>query len=519
MMDYVQLGWIQSAINYVFDKVIYPVYDFLSSILSTAFEFLFNLVLAGVLESVIGKIVQIAAKLIWTILARFLYRIERALLIVVEMLEECFQVLAGTREVTVISDKAIGSVKSGSLLSILVRSNFVTKTILIVVIISVVLCFFFSVLAVIKSISEMGGQNSKPVGHVLRMTAQALFRMILIPLMGLFLVVLGDAMLVSITRAMTLDESSSIARTIFCISTLDAVKEDGAVAEDGKITSKSALKLYNSSTRYEVGGGYDQTSDFGLTDRFRKPFYTGKKSYRSWEDVGDTFDFTRMDFFLGIGLAFFFIMILGTVMFIFVSRIFDVMVLLIIEPIFVCQMPLDDGEAYKKWSEMFIGKLFAGYGMVVAMYLYLLVAGQVFAGNIAFMPPGEDPMVDYLMKMIMLIGGGFAVMQAGPLVTSILSVMASMDESSAIAAGSSFTGQVRGAMVGKPLASFGMEIAKDVAFDRIKKSDTYKGAEAKFEGFMDSIGLSDPKYHARMQQQQQQQGQGQYNGNAFNGKR
>ena len=142
-MSYVQLGWIQDAIDYVFDKILNPVFEWLSSLLSEVFGFIFDTVLGGVLETVIGKIVKIAVQLIWTILARFFYGIERALLMIVDMLEEIFEVLAGVKSVTTIDNK------TGSLLSILVRTNFVTKTILIVVMVSFVLCMFFSVLATI----------------------------------------------------------------------------------------------------------------------------------------------------------------------------------------------------------------------------------------------------------------------------------------------------------------------------------------------------------------------------------
>ena len=516
-MTYVQLGWIQDAINYIFDKILNPVFNWLSGLLSEVFTFIFDKVLGGVLKTVIGKIVEIAGKLLWTILARFFYMIERYLLIIVDMLEDCFKVLAGVRNVTTTDGK------TGSLLSILVSSGFVTKTILIVVAVSVVLCLFFAIIATLKSISDMGGPESKPVGHVVRMASQALFRMILIPVMGLFLVVMGDVIMVSITNALTISENTSIGKTIFVLSTLDALNEkEGSMDMSGDIIKdKGVIRKYNSSTRYAAVSSStddDDASDYGLADKFRKPFYEGTRSYRNWTDVSNTFEITRIDYFIGIGCAFFFIMILGTVMFVLVSRIFDVIVLLIIGPIFVCQMPLDDGEAYKKWSEMFIGKLFSGYGMVVAMYLYLLVAAQVFNGEIAFFPPGTDIMSDYLMKMLLLIGGGFAVMQAGPLVTSILSVMASMNESATMAAGSAFTGQLRGAAVGAPVANFAAGIGKDYVFDKIKKTDTYQKAEAGFEGFMDNIGLSNPKYHQKMQQRQQQQ-QMQNGGMRFGGGR
>ncbi|MCR5674363.1 MAG: hypothetical protein K6G16_01510 [Lachnospiraceae bacterium] len=490
----VQLGWMQTAINYVFDKVLNPLFSWASELLSDAFKWLFNTILGPLLESAFSLIMQTVGKYVMRIIGRQLYHIEEGFLLILDMLQKIFDVLAGISPVSDTETKA-----SGSLLSVLVRTPFVTKTMLIVISISIVLCVLFAIVATIRSIGEMGGPQSRPVGQVLRRTAQAMLRMIAAPLMGLFLVVLGDAILLAITNAMTLDENVTIARSLFVISTLDAVDDEfGAVDKYGvKHEGGQRLELsfknqyvsastqigdwnnpilaYNYSTRPTYLASHPgEGSDYGLRDLYREPFYTGKKDYSSSVDVDATFNVGRLDYLIGIGGALLFIFILGTAMFNFVSRLFDVIILLIVEPFFIAPMPLDDGEHFKKWEELFIGKLFSGYGMVVAMYVYLLVCTIVFDGRLAFTARDGmgDIMMDMLMRMLILIGGAATVMTAGPLVTSILSSVAAEQEGASNAAGMAFTGAVMdyGSKPARALMGYGMDKLTDGIADKIKSS-------------------------------------------------
>ncbi|MCR4763564.1 MAG: hypothetical protein K5696_08535 [Lachnospiraceae bacterium] len=490
MMTFVQLGWIQDAINYVFDKVLNPIFSFVSNLLSDVFKWLFNTILGPLLETAFSLIMQTVGKYIMRIYGRFMYAIEKGFLLILEMMQSMFDVLAGKTEVT---DTTTGA--HGSLLSVLVRTPFVTKTMGIVIMISFVLCFLFAIVATVRSIGEMGGQNSQPVGQVLRNLARAMLRMVAAPLLGLFMIVLGDAVLVAVTNAMTLSENVTIAQTLFVISSLDAVDDElGAVDKDG-VKHKGGQRLefsfknqyasassrigdwdnmllgYNYSTRsayLEKHPG--EASDYGLTDRFREPFYTGKKDYASSVDVDATFNVGRLDYLVGIGGAILFIFVLGTALFLFVSRLFDVIVLLIIEPFFIAPMPLDDGEHFKKWEEMFLGRLFSGYGMVVAMYIYLLICSMVFSGKIAFTSRGDmgDILTDMLMRMLLLIGGAATIVSAGPLVTSILSSAAAGIEGESSAAGMAFTGKMMD--IAATPAKFGMKKGIDKVTDGIIQS-------------------------------------------------
>ncbi len=494
----VQLGWIQSAINYVFDKVINPIFSWVTNLLSDVFKWVFNTILGPLLESAFSLISQTVGKYIMRAVGRLLYLIEKCFLQLLDMMQSIFDVLAGTQKV---SDSATNA--EGSLLSVLVRTPFVTKTMFVVISISIALTFLFAIVATIKSIGEMGGSQSKPVGHVIKKLAYAMLRMLTAPLMGLFLVVLGDAVLMSITNAMTMGGNVTIARSLFVISSLDAVDDEFGAVDKYGVKHKGGQRLelsfsnqyvsastqigdwnnpilaYNYSTRSTYLASHPgEGQDYGMKDLYREPFYTGAKDYTKSVDVDATFNVGRLDYFVGIGGSLLFIFLLGSALFTFTSRLFDVIILLIIEPLFIAPMPLDDGEHFQKWEDMFIGKLFSGYGMVVAMYLYLLVCGMVFDGRISFTPRSDmgDIMMDMLMRIIVLIGGAATIMTAGPLVTSILSSAAAGQETAAQGAGMAFTAGT----VMKPF-SYGAETALDYASDKIA---------GKFGLKKDDLGLS-----------------------------
>ncbi len=462
----VQLGWIQDAINWVFDKLLNPVFKWVSSLLSDVFKWVFNNILGPILQFFFEKVAKLVGKLLWQIIARILFRIETAILSLVDMMQNIYNVLAGTAPV-----KDVKTGMTGSLLSILARKPFIVNSMLLIIAVSFVLCFAFAIAGVLKSMSDMGGPGSKPVGHVMRKTAQAMLRMILAPALGLFLILLGDAVLTSMTRAMTLGTDATIARSLFVISTLDAVDdENGAIDKDGVKYSKGGEVLaYNYSTRPAyIASHKGAGSDYGLKDKFREPFYTGKKNYTKAADVDPVFAMTRINFVVGIGGAILFIFILGTSLFVFTSRIFDVLVLLLIEPFFIATMPLDDGEHFKKWEDMFIAKIFSGYGMVVAMYLYLLIAAMVFEGKIIFTPQDGigDILMDMLMKILLLVGGAATVMSAGPLITSILNSAVAGQEGGAAQAGMAFTGKMMD--IATMPAQYGMGKLADKIVDKFK---------------------------------------------------
>ena len=428
----VQLGWLADALNWLFNKVLKPVFDWLSNLLSTVFSWVFNTILKPVLEFVFETFLADILHEILRLICLKLLGIMELLLMVVDAITYLFRVFAGLEDVTMRYKDASGNLVTvkNSLLYCVYQTPFVRRATIALIGVGFGLCFLFAVFADIRSILDFDGKEGHPVSHVLRLTAQALFKLILVPLFGMFMILLSSAILNSIDKAFSGNgESFSISRTIFVITTFDAVdvKKNNYDRKLAKGTPNA--KDYNTSTG----------SKASFEDPYRARFYhavtddTGTRALNSYmyypNEVEKTFDVVKINYLQGYLLCLAFIILLVASILIFICRIFDVILLLITSPLFVAPMPFDDGEHYEKWQELFIGKLFGGYGMILAMNTYLIVAATLFSNQIRLVPDGQFAVVeDALIKLVFMIGGVFAVLNIGPLVTSILSQTAANDE-------------------------------------------------------------------------------------------
>ncbi len=423
----VQLGWLADALNWLFNKVLKPVFDWLSNLLSTVFSWVFNTILRPVLEFVFETFLADILHEILRLICLKLLGIMELLLMVVDAITYLFRVFAGLENVTMNYVNKNGQVVpvTGSLLYCIYQTPFVRRAIIALIGVGFGLCFLFALFAVVRSILDFDGKEGHPVSHVLRMTAQAFLKLILVPLFGMFMIVLSGTILKSIDLAFSGNgESFSISRTIFVITTFDAVD----------------VKKHKKNTQYPPENYNTSTGSLAaFDDYYRKRFYdpvedeTGKRALNSYMyypfEVEKTFDVVKINYLQGYLLCLAFIILLIASILIFICRIFDVILLLITSPLFVAPMPFDDGEHYEKWQELFIGKLFGGYGMIVAMNTYLIVAATLFSNQIRLVPDGQFAVVeDALIKLVFMIGGVFAVLNIGPLVTSILSQTAANDE-------------------------------------------------------------------------------------------
>ncbi len=429
----VQLGWLADALNWLFKKVLNPVFDWLSNLLSTVFSWVFNNILQPVLEFVFETFL---ADILHAILHQICLRllgIMDILLMIVDAITSLFRIFAGLSPVTMIykdgNENAIEV--TGNLLLCIYQTPFVRGAIFALMGIGFALCFLFALIAVIRSVLDFDGKEGKPVSHVLRMTASAFLKLIIAPLFGIFMILLSSAILQSIDKAFSgSGEEFSISRTIFVITTFDAVDVKKNKNRKGQNICGQSYPAtpsdYNSSTGHSAS----------FTDPYRKPFYVAGGDYKVEDlmynlvEIEKTFDIVKINYLQGYLLALAFILMLLASLLIFLCRIFDVILLLIMGPLFVAPMPFDDGEHYEKWQELFIGKLFGGYGMVIAMNTYLIVSAALFNGGFMLVKPGNGFSVleDALIKLVFMIGGVFAVLNIGPLVTSILSQTAANDE-------------------------------------------------------------------------------------------
>ncbi|MCR5119171.1 MAG: hypothetical protein K6B44_06070 [Lachnospiraceae bacterium] len=439
-MEHVYLGFFADLLEMVFENIIQPIIEFLASVLSKILSWVFDNVMKPMLISIVWPTVKAIAELIMDVISTFLFDLVSLLYKCIEYVLKFFEIFSGISDVTYDG-------KSMPFLNVLFVSPTIQRGTWAIISISFVLLLVFSIAAVVHSMGESGGELNRPVSKVLQSTMKAFIRMMLIPFTCLFLISVSGTVIRSVYNGMKAvnseqtqlsgdvsGSSTTIPRVLFCLTTLNAA---------------------NSPT-YNISGG--DTSKIALNDALRAPYYfedyadknNGKaKDYTDRDVVSADFNYKDIDYSLGIPLALSMLFILIVCVIKFIERIFNILILFVISPIFSSTMPLDDGKRYDTWKEAFIGQLFMGFGSIVSMQIYLLLIPPLMDSKLSF---GKGTVeANALIRVILLFGGAYAVHSAGTLITGILSSSAASTERSA---------QAHGAMVAQRAGSMAMGAAR-----------------------------------------------------------
>lgn len=98
------------------------------------------------------------------------------------------------------------------------------------------------------------------------------------------------------------------------------------------------------------------------------------------------------------------------------KRLFDIVFLYLCMPLSAATIPLDDGAKFKLWREAITSKIFAVYGTVIAVNLYIMFLDIIGAGiNI-----GAAEWINTLFNLILMIGGALAASSGAKLFGQII---------------------------------------------------------------------------------------------------
>ena len=159
-----------------------------------------------------------------------------------------------------------------------------------------------------------------------------------------------------------------------------------------------------------------------FTDDVRNPYLKGDKDYRSLVTVKKDFYPSNFNFIEGFVSAVLLLFILAGAAVIFIRRLFELLLLYLVSPLFVSTIPLDDGATFARWRELFVAKFFSGFGVIFSMRYYLLLVPSI-AGNRLCLYSMKLPnavMINSVLKMFMIIGGAWAVYKSQSLIMQIL---------------------------------------------------------------------------------------------------
>lgn len=380
----------------IFDKIAEWVFSGISKAISWLFKTIFGPIFEAVLNPVATALVE-AAK---SAMADAFFFVFQKLLQIVDAIERAAKVFAGAEPVTY-------KEKSWSLINILVFGDgTVGQALKYMTYIAVLFAFVFAFLSLSRSIFDLETDNRRPVGVVLNYCFKTVISFLLVPVMCIAGFQLSS-LLIQVTSQVTAPSGGSV-----------------TIADElFRTCAMGAVKAGNSAGNLSAG---------------------------LWKNISDAktvLNLAEVDYITAYICSLFMIWNLCSISFIFIQRMFEMVLLYLASPFFVATMTLDGGEKFQRWKNTFIAKAVTGLGTLILLNLFLILVPLVTSGTIILAAGGVDTSdsgqvaYDALTKLLFLLGAIMAVKNGGSLLTSIVDAQtgsaeqAATQQSSAMMAG------------------------------------------------------------------------------------
>ncbi len=331
-------------------------------------------IIKGVFWSVQGLAIQLLREYLYTQAYFFLI----LLLDLVWVLEQAFDVFSGT-QIVYVNDTAGNVLGQEDFMTAVFIGSPVQNAYWYFMLAATVLCFFFTIIAVIKSMGEGISELRRPVTAVLRQAFQAILTFLLIPTACIAVMKLAGA----ITRI---------------------ISQTAGEFQDQRITDIVFVLIVGDNWKSEAGRKICSTGRM-----FSK---LSSRSYIKWRDINYLYAYV---------VVIFMIVVMITIVMQAVMRALMLAILFLTSPWFVSMIPLDGGEKFKSWRRLFVGFSFATFGPILVMRVYnILLVNIGISGDISF---GSEfnPFTGWILKLAITGFGLVGAWQSQYLILEIFS--------------------------------------------------------------------------------------------------
>ena len=420
-MSYVYCGWLDSALKWILNNIISPVFNCIKSVLSSVFSFIYSNVLGPILDNTVYAI----GRWLWgKILDNFfsaLYSLAKMALQILDCLSDLFDTLLGVQPVIFKGEET-------TLLRAFLSMDAVRRAFWYINFFALGLAIIFAVYGVTRSMLDFDFENKRPVSRVMSSLLSSVLNLFTVQFAVFGIIYLAEAILTGLNSAMALAGgavgNTTLGRMIFVLGTLNAANDESFNLSSDAVQSGAKI--------------------VGPTDEIRSRFFesSGLSPYKL-SDVKTYFNIYKLDYIIliGLGLVFSFLLLIALIA--VVRRLFNLLLLYIVSPLFAATIPLDDGEHFGKWRNLFVGTCFTGYGMLVAMKLYLLICPTIMGSELTMSASVE---LNFVCKVVFLLGGLWAVYKSSSMITSLISAEAGNAEGEAMAKGEEIGDLVKGGL-------------------------------------------------------------------------
>lgn len=443
--------WITNVTSAIADSLSWA-FELFSTLITYLFNFLFSVALQG----------------IFIMLGTFFQGILLYLLHIVDVFQDFFDIFAGTQTV-----KSNGN--EMYLLDVFLTNDSVKQALIAVTFIGVAICFIFTIYSVAKSMGSYALEHQRPVSHVLKTAMKSCIAFMIVPIMMFFGSQLSSAILVSTENAIIgvtgSDESPRLSTILFLSGTFGDDDEPNASFTSGKRADyfNGTKSIYNPAQYLVDFNMYpsldldniqaifqSQTKDIDVSDKAinnmeyekakKQAEKEGKKldekkykktstdfslddlssEAKTFPNLFETLYNYPLVYIASIGV----ILIMLCSMFVFIRKIIELVILYVTSPLFVSTMPLDGGSTFKRWREMFIGKLFSGFGIVISMNLVMIFIPMIMSSNFSF---SDNIGLDVTIKIVFVVGCLYAAWKSNTTILEVINPeVAAADRASAM---------------------------------------------------------------------------------------
>ena len=446
------LGIFDSVFDWVCDKIFDPIISWLSKILNSIFEWILNTIVIPLLMPVFEFLWNIVIANIADIFFSFIYNGYCQWLWLLDQLQSGFDVLIGLKDVTYYSEAA-GEDTQTTLLQYFMNNDIIRNAIVSITFIALGLSIIFAIYSVMRSTLDFDFEGKRPVGKVLNSVAKTMIAFLLVPTIAIVGVSLASIVLKQTCSAISGGSDASLGRWVLAISSMDAGR------------GNPPTPFINPSTNQ-------------MNEPWNSLLYEGM----DYITFGVKIHVSHVDYLLGYASIIFMSIVMIACLFTFIKRIFDVIILYVTSPYFVSTIVLDDGEKFRKWRESFIARILIGFGSVIGLRIFLMMVPVIMSDELKLFDSVAGNITGgYVIRLVFILGGMFAVYKSSTLLTGIISSSVAAEENmnNALLGGMVAGGMMKGA---KAFAGAGISAFSKMSSKSKNSVSSSKGKSSKFTG-------------------------------------
>jgi hypothetical protein len=247
-----------------------------------------------------------------------------------------------------------------------------------ITVIGMALALGFSILVVTQKVADL--KVEKTMGMVLGQIGKTFAIFLITPLLMIVLLQLTSVIMRQTDQLFDIaNNSAGLDRAIFALTASEAVIEDrGVIAR----------------------------------------FASGALDYNNNGHVYWNLYVHEIRMWIGIPLTAALVVVYFSVLMVVSLRVFNILLLYVVSPLFVSSIVLDDGEKYKLWRSAFVGKLMLGFSLILSVKIVTYILIPFMVSDYALAP---NPGGDLVLKAIFMFGALYGAYKSAGVIPKLIS--------------------------------------------------------------------------------------------------